>query len=123
MVFLELEALWNLEADADPDSAFHFDAETDPGPTFQSDAEPDPVPTSHFFPEMTLQILHSLFIRIRTLPFQSDADPNLASQNDADLFPQHCLKSFIEVFKKELLAFFNKKKLIFPTGEYRTCKR
>ncbi len=35
-----------LNADSDPDPAFHFNADPDPGPAFHFDADPDPYPAS-----------------------------------------------------------------------------
>ncbi len=62
--FLELEALWNLEADADPDSAYHFDAEPDPDPTFHYDPDPD---TTFNLLRNRIRILPLTFSQIWTL--------------------------------------------------------
>jgi hypothetical protein len=52
------------------------------------DPDPDP-PTTHFSLDLDPPILQNDPLRLP--PFQFDADPDPASQNDSDPDSQHCL--------------------------------
>jgi hypothetical protein len=57
--YISVADLHHVDADADPDPAFHIAA--DPDPTFQSDADPAPDPTCN------LMRIRLMGIRIRLL--------------------------------------------------------
>jgi hypothetical protein len=66
----------HLDADRDPDPAFHFDA--DPNPAFQFDADSDPGPTTHLFPDLDPPLLQNGPQRLSHFHFVANPDPDPA---------------------------------------------
>ncbi len=98
-----------INADPDPDPAFHFYADTDP--TSRPDADPVPTfqfypdPINHFSPHFNPPMLQTEPLRLPSFYFNADPDPAFhfdanpdpSPQNDADpdSDPQHSLKACV----------------------------
>ncbi len=93
----------HLDADRDPDAAFHSDS--DPDPTFHSDADPNQDSTFHsnavpdpynlirtrsntrFFPDLDPPVLLNDHLRLPPFYFDADPEPDPAFNFDADPDP------------------------------------